>query len=90
MCGTDVYKRQIQTGRAPWQAGFQRSHEHLVNAQSIRAVRCDDLIRIDDIAAGFAHLLIVLAQDHSLMEQLLERFLGPVSYTHLGRSFRFP
>ena len=36
----------------------------------------DDVVGIDDVAAALRHLLVVLAEDHALVHELLERLGG--------------
>ena len=46
--------------------------EHDVQAHSVRA----DVVRVDDVAAGFGHLLAALAEDHAVAGALGIRLLG--------------
>ena len=59
----------------PGLGGLQRAHEHFVQPHRVGAVLLDDLVGIDDVAAGLAHLLVVFAEDHALIDELLERLL---------------
>ena len=52
--------------RAPRSGLFKVADEHLVQAHGVRAVLVNDLVGVDDIAAGLAHLLAVLAEDHAV------------------------
>mmetsp|Transcript_41348 Transcript_41348/g.109688 ORF Transcript_41348/g.109688 Transcript_41348/m.109688 type:complete len:644 (+) Transcript_41348:689-2620(+) len=55
---------------------LERAHEHLVEPHRIRAVRLDNVVGVDDVAARLGHLLAVGAEDHALVDELLERLLG--------------
>lgn len=57
----------------PGFGGIERAHEHFVEAERIGAVLLDDVIGIDDVAAGLGHLLVVLAEDHPLVDEFLKR-----------------
>ena len=50
--------------------------EHDVQAHGICAVLIDDIIGVDDVAAGLRHLLAALAEDHAVAGALLIRLLG--------------
>ncbi len=63
----------FEPARLPWLHLLQRPHEHFVDAQCVRSVSPHDVVRIDDVAARLAHLLVVLAEDHSLVHELEER-----------------
>src|ERR1700730_11323148 len=52
---------------------LERSHEHFVTTKGVRAVLLDYVIGIDDVAARLRHLLIVFAENDSLIDQTLER-----------------
>ena len=58
---------------APRLGGFERAHEHFVEAKRIGTVFGDDGIGVDDVAAALGHLLVVFAEDHALVDELLER-----------------
>ena len=58
---------------------LQRSHEHLVQTKAVGTVVFDDVVRVDDVAAGLGHLhrfavRAGFAQDHALVDQSAERF----------------
>src|ERR1700724_1481953 len=57
----------------PWFHLLERSHEHFVTTKGIRAVLVDYVVGIDDVAARLRHLLIVFAENDSLIDQTLER-----------------
>src|SRR6266446_72474 len=57
----------------PWFHLLEWSHEHFVTTKGIRAVLLDYVIGTDDVAARLRHLLIVFAQNDSLIDQTLER-----------------
>ena len=65
---------------------LERAHEHLVDAQRVGAVVAHDVVGVDDVAARLAHLLVVLAEDHPLVNELQER-LGVL---HHARGRRAP
>src|SRR5690606_23899876 len=67
--------RAVEPVGGPCDIRIERPHEHFVKPQRIRPVGTYDIVRIDDITPGFAHLFVVLAENHSLVEQLLERLL---------------
>ena len=50
--------------------------KHDVQAHGVRAVLRDDVVRVDDVAAGFGHLLAALAEDHAVAGALGIRLLG--------------
>ena len=52
---------------------LQRAHEHFVKAKCVRAVFCQDVIRVDDVAARLGHLLAVFAEDQSLVDEFEKR-----------------
>ena len=54
---------------------LRRSHEELVHSQGVAAVVAHQVIRGDHISLGLAHLDAVLAGNHSLVEQLVERLV---------------
>ena len=58
----------FDAARIPRLHRLERSEEHQVKAQRIRAVRLDDGVGVDDVAAALGHLLTVLAEDDSLVE----------------------
>ena len=58
---------------SPGSALFKVADEHLIGTQGISAVLLDDVVRVDHIASGLAHLLAVLAQDHAVAGALLVR-----------------
>ena len=63
-------------GGAPGLGHLQRPHEHLVQPQGIRAVFPHYVAGIHhEFREALAHLDAVLAQNHALMHQLLERLL---------------
>ena len=65
-----------QRFRVPRFGIFERSHEHFIAAQGIRAVGLNDIVGIDDeFRITLAHLDAVGTQDHALVNELLERFL---------------
>ena len=66
-------RHALHAGHAPGFGLFERSHEHLVETQRIRAVFGDDLVGVDHVAAALGHLLAVLAEDEALIDQPLER-----------------
>ncbi|MNO67680.1 hypothetical protein D3C76_584900 [compost metagenome] len=66
----------------PWLRCFQRPHEHFIDTKRIRAISFHNFIRVNDIAARFTHLFIVIAQDHPLVHQLVERLLR-IHYTNI-------
>ena len=52
--------------------GVERSEEHQIETQGIRAVRLDDRVGAHDIAAALGHFFAVFAENDSLVEQLGE------------------
>ena len=58
---------------APRFGGFERAHEHFVQPERVGAVFGDDGIGVDDVAAALRHFLVVFAEDHALVDELLER-----------------
>ena len=52
---------------------FERPHEHLVTTERVRAVDFDHVERIDHVAPALRHFAVVLAEDHPLVDQALER-----------------
>ena len=58
---------------APRLGLLERAHEHFVAAQRIRAVFRDHVVRVDDVAAALGHLLSVLAEDQTLVDETLKR-----------------
>ena len=61
---------------APGSRFLKVSHEHLIEPQGIGAVFPDDVVGIDDVSTGFAHLLAVLAQYHAVAGALGVRLLA--------------
>ena len=59
--------------RLPRLHRLERAHEHLVEAQRVGAVLPHDVVGVDDVAARLRHLLVVLAEDHPLVDELHER-----------------
>ncbi len=51
---------------APRSGLFEIADKHLIQAHGVCAVFADDIVGIDDVPAGFAHLLAVLAEDHAV------------------------
>ncbi len=62
----------FDAGHLPGFGGFEGAHEHFVEAEGVCAVLLDDVIGVDDVAAGFGHLLVVFAEDHALVDEFLE------------------
>mmetsp|Transcript_31925 Transcript_31925/g.93823 ORF Transcript_31925/g.93823 Transcript_31925/m.93823 type:complete len:419 (-) Transcript_31925:1231-2487(-) len=62
--------------RLPWLNSLERSHEHLIHAQGVATLIVDNVIGIDNVAAALGHLLAIAAEDHALMNKLLERLGG--------------
>ena len=46
---------------------FKGAQEHLIQAHGVGAIVPHDVVRVDDIAAAFGHLLAAFAQDLSLI-----------------------
>ncbi|MNJ48050.1 hypothetical protein D3C77_432310 [compost metagenome] len=65
----------FHTVRIPWLGRFQRPHEHLIYTQRICSMLIYDNVRVDHVAAGFTHLLVVRPQNHPLVDKLLEWLL---------------
>ena len=61
---------------APGCSLLKVADEHLVHTQGVGAVLFDDLVGVDDVAARFAHLLAVGAEDHAVGCALCIRLLG--------------
>lgn len=61
---------------APRLAVLQRAHEHFVEAEGVGAVFLQNVVGVDDVAAGFGHLLAVFAEDDALIDQFEKRFGG--------------
>ena len=60
----------------PGLGDFQRSHEHLIQPEGVRAVLFHDIAGIDHVLGEtLAHLDAVFTQDHALVHQLLEGLL---------------
>ena len=57
----------------PGLVALQRAHEHLVKTQRVGPVLAHDLVGVYDVAARLGHLLAVFAEDHPLVDELLER-----------------
>ena len=71
----DATKEPVNTFgalRVPRLGRFERTHKHFVESQRIRAVFADDVVGIDDIAPRFAHLPVVFAENHSLVDEACE------------------
>ena len=51
----------------------QRAHEHLVKPERVRAVFREHVVGIHHVAARLGHLLAVLAENHSLVDELEKR-----------------
>jgi hypothetical protein len=51
------------------------AHEHFEEAEGVGAIFGDDVVGVDDVAAGFGHFLAVFAEDESLVDEFLERFV---------------
>ena len=60
----------------PGSSLFKIANEHLIQAHGVCTVLIHDLVRVDYIAAGLAHFLAVLTQDHTVGGTLLVRLLG--------------
>ena len=57
--------------------GFgQWPHEHFVEPERVGTVLINDVIRVNHVPLGLRHLFVVGTQDHPLVNQLHERFLG--------------
>ena len=63
----------LDAGHAPRLRLLERAHEHLVSRSESAPYSRDDVVGIDHVAAALRHLLAVLAQDHALVDQPLER-----------------
>ena len=63
----------FHAGHAPRLHLLQRPHEHFVAAERVGAVFGDDVVRIRPRCRALRHLLAVFAEDHSLVDQPLER-----------------
>ena len=59
--------------RVPRLHHLERPHEHLVQAECVRAKLDENVVRIDGIAARLGHLLAVLAKDQSLVDEFVKR-----------------
>ncbi len=57
----------------PSRAQLERADKHFVGPKRIRAELVYNIVRINDIAAGFAHLLAVLPENHAVGGALLIR-----------------
>src|SRR5439155_429485 len=55
---------------------FEGSHEHFVKTKGIRSELMDHIVRIDDIAPRFGHLLTIFAKNKSLVYELEEGLGG--------------
>ena len=55
----------------PRLGGFQRPHEHFVQTHRIGPVLFDDIVGIDDVAAGLTHFLVVRTEYHALVDEFL-------------------
>ncbi len=55
--------------RGPGLHHLQGAHEHLVATEGICAVLPDDLVRVDHVASALGHLLPVLAEDETLVDE---------------------
>ena len=53
---------------------FERTHEHFVKAERIRAILREHVVGIYHIAARLGHLLTVFAEDKSLIDEFEKRF----------------
>ena len=65
----------VDASVVPLRIQLGRTDEQLVHAQGIAAVILHQLVRGNHVALGLAHLDAVLAGDHALVEQLVERLL---------------
>ena len=59
----------------PRLGGLQRPHEHFIQPHRVGAILFNNIVGIDDIAAGLAHLLVVFPENHALIDELLIRLL---------------
>ena len=55
---------------------LQWSHEHFIETERIGPILHQHVVRVHHIAAGFGHLLPILAQDQALVHQLEEGLGG--------------
>jgi hypothetical protein len=58
----------LDAARVPRLHRLERAEEHQVQAQRVGAVRLDDGVGVDDVAAALGHLFAVLAEDDALVE----------------------
>mmetsp|Transcript_21672 Transcript_21672/g.69794 ORF Transcript_21672/g.69794 Transcript_21672/m.69794 type:complete len:225 (-) Transcript_21672:1582-2256(-) len=62
--------------RLPGLDGVEGAHEHFVEPEGVGARGLDDVVGVDDVSPRLGHLLAVGAEDHALVDELLEGFLG--------------
>ncbi len=66
----------LDTLRVPRFHHLQRSHEHLIQPERIRAVFRKDVVRVDDVPPRLRHLLPIFTENQALVNQSMEGLRG--------------
>src|SRR5271167_809074 len=74
----------LDSTRLPGLHLLEGAHEHLVDAQSVGAIRPHDVVGVDDVASGLAHLLAVFAENDALVNEFGE-WLGVANHTEIEK-----
>ena len=65
----------VDSSVIPFCVQFRRAYEQFVHPEGIASVVSYQIIRGNHVSFGLAHLDAILAGDHSLVEQFMERLV---------------
>ncbi|MPN54865.1 hypothetical protein SDC9_202543 [bioreactor metagenome] len=63
----------FDAGGVPWCGLLKITDKHLIKTHGVSTVLFDNIIRVDNIASGFAHFFAVFTQNHAMAGSLLIR-----------------